>query len=305
MAQSTSSLDAGIVEILAVARTVEAYMGEVLQNRPLPGNLREAAQYVLLAPGKRLRPVLILHSCAAVGGVMDKAIPAAAAMEMIHNFSLVHDDLPAMDDDDLRRGRPTLHKHTNEAMAILAGDLLNTLAFEVLSGAYGGQQPELATQLVAELAVATNNMIAGQVYDSLPEFEASLSDQQRLELIHRNKTGALIRASCRMGAMVGSFGKSSADDPVAALTTFGEALGLMFQIVDDLLDVTQTTEQLGKAAGKDEDHGKLTYPGVMGIDASRSEIERLRQQCHDVLAPWGENAGQLLALCDYMAVRQK
>jgi geranylgeranyl pyrophosphate synthase len=286
--------------ILAPTAAVDAYMAKFVDSRPLPRNLHAAISYSLLGGGKRLRPVLCIRACQAVGGAQDQAMPPAAAIEMIHCFSLIHDDLPAMDDDDMRRGRPTLHKHTNEAMAILAGDLLNCLPFELIAS----QLPaDLAGRIVLELATATNDMIAGQVYDTLPDFPADMSPLHRLQTIHRNKTGALIRCACRMGAMCGR----ADEQRLAAVTRYGEAIGLMFQVVDDLLDITQTSEHLGKTAGKDVEQGKMTYPSVMGIDASRAEVTRLQAEAHAGLDALPDNEGvrMLRDLCDYMAVRSK
>jgi geranylgeranyl diphosphate synthase, type II len=292
------------------AAAVEAYMARFIDRRPLPVNLREAVRYALLGSGKRLRPILCVRSCEAVGGRADDALAPAAAIEMIHSFSLVHDDLPAMDDDDLRRGRPTLHKHTNEAMAILAGDAMMGLAFELVAA----ELPrDTAGQITLELAQATNDMIAGQVYDTLPEpgsdqRRAGEGDRafgarqlERLQAIHRHKTGALLRCACRMGAICGG----ASDEQLARVTTYAEAVGLMFQVVDDLLDVTQTTEHLGKAAGKDADQGKLTYPGLIGVEASRQEVQRLRAQALDSLQLLGEDARPLRDLCEYLAVRTR
>ncbi len=290
--------------MFAPAAVVEAFLRQALNERSLPGNLREAALYSLLGPGKRLRPILIVRCCEAVGGSLEQAVPAAGAIEMIHCFSLIHDDLPAMDDDDLRRGRPTLHKHTNEAMAILAGDLLNTLAFETLVTHYG-EQPDVAAALERELAIGTDDMIAGQVYDTLPDFDDGLDDLEKLRTIHRHKTGALLRAACRMGAICGGARPRGDDAQLQALTSYGEAIGLMFQVIDDLLDVTATTEQLGKRTGKDEDKGKLTYPGLLGVEASRSHVKDLHDQALEALAPLGAKAEDLRALCRFMAVRTK
>lgn len=284
---------------------VETSLAAFVANRPMPANLRAATEYALLGGGKRLRPLLVLRACAALTGELDlnaattagqAAMAAAGAIELIHCFSLVHDDLPAMDDDDLRRGRPTLHKHTDEAMAILAGDLMTGLAFELITT----QLPaELAGRICGELASATNDMIAGQVYDTLPDFDADMAEIDRLKTIHRHKTGALIRCSCRMGAIAGGATQEQLD----ALTTFGEAIGLMFQVVDDVLDVTQTTEHLGKTAGKDVEQGKLTYPSLIGLDASREEVERLYHQAYDALTAFGPAADGLRQLCDYLAKR--
>jgi geranylgeranyl diphosphate synthase type II len=277
---------------------VEAYASDFIDQRPLPRNLREAIRYSFFGSGKRLRPILVVRACEAVGGKAEQALAPAAAIEMIHCFSLVHDDLPAMDDDDLRRGRATLHKHTNEAMAILAGDAMMGLAFELVATRLTGK---LAADVSRELAECTNDMIAGQVYDTLPDFDATVTPTERLRTIHRNKTGALIRGSCRMGALCGGASAEQLD----AITKHAEAIGLMFQVVDDLLDVTQTTEHLGKAANKDADKGKLTYPGLIGIEKSRAEVARLRAEAHEALRSFGEKAEPLQVLCDYMAVRSK
>jgi geranylgeranyl pyrophosphate synthase len=278
---------------------VEQFIADFLRTRPLPANLRDAIQYALLGGGKRLRPLLVLQSCSAVGGKPEQALAPAAAIEMIHAFSLVHDDLPAMDDDDLRRGRPTLHRHTSEAMAILAGDALTSLAFELIVTRM--TPATLAARIVTELATATTDMIAGQVYDTLPDFPAGTADIDKLAAIHRHKTGALLRASCRMGAICGG-----ADDAkLAALTRYAEAVGLMFQVVDDLLDVTQTTEQLGKAAQKDAEKGKLTYPGLLGIPASQAEVTRLHDEAVGALDALGPAAEPLRQLAHYMSVRER
>ena len=211
----------------------------------------------------------------------------------------MHDDLPAMDDDDLRRGRPTLHKHTNEAMAILAGDLMMGLASKVLLDEL---QPEaLAHRVLSELMTGTNSMIAGQVYDTLGGFDDGWDDQTRLRKIHEHKTGALILASLRMGALCGGADESQ----LMALSAYGEAIGLMFQIVDDLLDVTATTEQLGKTAGKDVVQDKMTYPALFGLDRSRELVADLQAKAHSAIEPLGADAAELARLCDFLAVRSK
>ena len=264
-----------------------------------PETLLEAIRYAVLGGGKRLRPALTLLSCEAVGGPRDDARAAAAALELVHTFSLIHDDLPAMDDDDLRRGRPSLHVHAGEAMAILTGDILLSLAFEWIAEAgAGADKPGL---LVRELAEATARMIAGQVYDTLGGFPPQRTPAERLELIHRNKTAALLRAACRIGAICGG----ASAPQLRALDDYGEAIGVMFQIVDDLLDVTQTAEHIGKATGKDTQAGKLTFPSVHGTPQSSREVERLREAAHLALEPLGEAAKPLIELCDYMAVRTK
>jgi len=289
--------DLGVIAQPAAA--VEKYLALFLDQRHLPGNLGEAVRYALLGGGKRLRPILVMRACEAVGGQAQDAVVPAAAIEMIHCFSLVHDDLPAMDDDDLRRGRPTLHRYTNEAMAILAGDVLMGLAFELIATQL--EAGELAGRLVQELAIATNDMIAGQVLDTLGDGKATAESIEQLQRIHRYKTGALIRCCGRMGALCGG----ADQEQLEAMTRFSETIGLMFQVVDDLLDVTQTTEHLGKAANKDISKGKLTYPGLLGIPNSKSEIDRLQEEAHQALEPLGERARMLHDLCDYMVTRQK
>ena len=282
-----------------VVGAVERDMEARLNAARLPENLREALKYAVLGPGKRLRPALTILACEALGGKREQGLAAAGAMELIHCFSLVHDDLPAMDDDDLRRGRPTLHIHAGEAMAILAGDACVSLAFEWLASAPMSESQQAA--LVRELSSATTAMIAGQVYDTLGGFASKVNDRQKLDLIHRHKTAALITASCRMGAICASASPAHLD----ALSRYGQSIGLMFQIVDDLLDVTQSAEHVGKAVGKDVSAGKLTFPGLLGVEASRAEVERLRIAAHDALLTLGENARLLLDLADAMAVRTR
>jgi len=301
MPEETVSQDDAASTLTEPAREVEAYLGAFLDQRLLPDNLSDAIRYSLLGQGKRLRPILVIRCCEAVGGKVASALPAAAALEMIHCFSLIHDDLPAMDDDDLRRGMPTLHKHTNEPMAILAGDALQMLPVELLSTKVA--DPTLCVTLIRELAVATNDMIAGQVYDTLPPWDqdSEVEPMDRLTTIHENKTGALLKAACRMGAVSGG----AAAAQLKALTTYASAIGLMFQVVDDVLDVTQTTEELGKTAGKDEEQGKLTFPSLIGLDASREEIDRLRREALAAISELDEKADPLRDLCEFMATRQK
>src|SRR5262245_8870950 len=232
-----ATIDADALTNLAIE--VEGYLRRRLEEFDLPENLAEAIRYAVLGGGKRLRPGLVLLCCQAGGGTRQQALPAAGAIELIHTFSLVHDDLPAMDDDDLRRGRPTLHVHAGEAMAILAGDAMVTLAFEFI--AHSDLDADCRIKLTGELARATPCMINGQVLDTLGGFTEGLSEQDRLGMIHHNKTGALIRAACRMGAICAKAPTATLN----AITHYGEAMGLMFQIVDDLLDVTQSTEHIG------------------------------------------------------------
>jgi len=280
---------------------VDAYLNGYVAGLAIPGNLKEAVQYALLGGGKRLRPVLAWHCAAAVGGKGPASLPGGAAVELVHAFSLVHDDLPAMDDDEVRRGRPTLHIARGEAMAILAGDLMLNMGFELLLA--NVQPAMLAGPLCAELAAGTSGMIAGQVFDTLGGFEGGESDAERLAIIHRHKTGALIRAACRMGAQCGM--GSATGHGLLAITTYADAVGLMFQIVDDILDVTQPAEHVGKKTGKDVQAGKLTYPGVLGLEQARAEVKHTLRVALEAIKPLGPAAKPLAELAEYMAVRTK
>lgn len=273
----------------------------LLRHADAPPRLIEAIEYSLLAPGKRLRPTLVLESFAACDGpdaMRPSALAAAGAIELIHAFSLVHDDLPAMDDDDLRRGRPTNHKVFGEALAILAGDAMVTMAFDLLAG---DSQPSVAHLLVRELASAAGpeGMIGGQVLDM--EGENKSLQLEELQRLHRKKTGALIRAAVRLGAIAAG----SNPHKLAQITTFGQHLGLAFQIVDDLLDVTATPQQLGKATGKDASRGKNTYPSLLGIQGARNEAQRQLDSAIDCLAHWGESAQPLRLLARFVFERSQ
>ena len=283
----------------AVIGEIDEYLAASLRARGMARNLESAICYSALGGGKRLRPALVLLCCQAVGGPRSAALGPAAAIELIHTFSLVHDDLPAMDDDDLRRGRATLHIHAGQAMAILAGDAMISIAFELI--AESPLPAESVVRLSRELAAATTAMVNGQVHDTLGGFPADLGGEERLMLVDRNKTAALLRAACRMGAICG--GADNRD--LEALTRYGEAVGMMFQVVDDLLDVTQSAEHVGKATGKDLPAGKLTWPGVLGVDASRDAVRRLRDEALEALAPLGAAADPLRELCEDMAVRTR
>jgi geranylgeranyl pyrophosphate synthase len=240
-----------------------------------------AMRYAVLGGGKRLRPCIVLASCEAAGGSTAEAVEAAAAVEMIHAYSLVHDDLPAMDDDDLRRGRPTVHRAFDEATAILAGDGLHSLAFEVLATCPGGAERAGARAMAAAVvarAAGAAGMVGGQQADL--DAEGRSIDLRALEWIHRHKTGALLSACAEVGAIHGGAG----DGVRAAFAAWGEAVGLAFQIVDDVLDVTSTSAVLGKTAGKDEEARKATYPALLGVEASKRRA-----------ALWIEEAAQRLA----------
>ena len=287
---------------------LEALVGGDHAVIDLPENLNEAMNYSLLAGGKRLRPVVVLLCCGACGGDREKALAPAAALEMIHCFSLIHDDLPAMDDDDLRRGQATNHKKFGEAMAILAGDGLATLPYLVIGRSELLSEIQKA-RMMEELAEGTMRMIAGQVYDTMGGFENGLSPEECLEITHRNKTGALIRCGCRLGviAAMDDGNQDAVEGMMEALTKYGEAIGLMFQMVDDVLDETQTTEHLGKGSGKDAEAGKLTYPVVYGLERSRELIDEMAGRANGALdgLGTGEAVGALRELVSYLVTRTK
>jgi geranylgeranyl diphosphate synthase type II len=262
-----------------------------------PSHLAEAIRYALLAPGKRLRPQLVLLACEACGGAVDAALPTAVAVEMIHAYSLVHDDLPAMDDDDLRRGRPTCHRQFDEATAILVGDALQARAFELLATQV--QPPERAAACCAELAKAAGpeSLVGGQADDLAAEFRSI--GIERLQSIHRRKTGALFRASLQLGAIVAG---ATADER-SALAAYGDALGHAFQIVDDLLDVSGQESKVGKRLGKDGEHGKVTYPALLGIEESRARAAALIEQARVAIVPFGARAQALRELAEFVGRR--
>lgn len=279
---------------------IEAALDQATQPRSgCPLRLAESVRYSLLAGGKRLRPLLVLMACDAAGGSPEDAMPAAVAVEMIHTYSLVHDDLPAMDDDDTRRGRPTNHVVYGEAMAILAGDGLLTLAFEHLATQIAS--PEKSAKCVAILARASGiaGMVGGQADDILGGL--SEGDLESLVALHARKTGALLAASLLLGGCLAGADGETLD----ALECYGGHLGLTFQITDDLLDVTGTAASLGKTPGKDAAAGKLTFPGLLGLEASR---ERARHETHAAiaaLAPLGPKAHRLEALAHYVLERDR
>ncbi len=293
--------DPAVRNLLEAPRhAAEAFLQSYLEGLDLPANLVEAMGYALLGGGKRLRPVLCYWSCAACSTEPARSVPGGAAVELIHAFSLVHDDLPAMDDDDLRRGKPSLHIHSGEAMAILAGDAMLTLAFEL---AATRSAPDAATRLavVSELSAGTNAMIAGQVIDTLGGMDDALDDRARLEYIHRNKTGALLTAACRIGVRAAG----GSEKNLADISAYARAVGLAFQIVDDLLDVTGSAEHIGKRTGKDEDAGKLTWPGVFGIAGSQKEVQRLVEEAVTAAEAFGKAGDPLAKLAVSMAKRTK
>ncbi len=289
---------------------VETYLRTALEpGAGCPPALWEAMRYSLLAPGKRLRPLLVILAAEACGARDADALPAAAAVEMIHTYSLIHDDLPAMDDDDLRRGLPTCHKQFGEATAILAGDALLTLAFQVLADHY---PPQTAAGCVRELArgAGAAGMVGGQVEDlawERKDASGPAHSLEALENIHARKTGALFRASLRMGAWCARGEQGGGPDPslVEALDAYGRAFGQAFQITDDLLDVEGDPAHTGKRVQKDAARGKLTYPGFLGVAESRGRAERLCQEACAYLTIFGPAGDRLAALARYVLERNR
>jgi geranylgeranyl pyrophosphate synthase len=286
-----------------VARVERGLALHVPAPETRPARLHTAMRYSLEAGGKRLRPVLALAAADVLGAAPDAALPAAVALECVHTYSLIHDDLPCMDNDDLRRGRPTAHKAFDEATALLAGDALLTHAFVLLSTAYAAT-PALAHALVRELADAAGSrrLIGGQMEDLLAEKKADATAAE-LEFIHLNKTAAMIEASLVMGGLVAVGGDPSRTGTLETLRRAGRQLGLAFQIVDDILDATADTATLGKTAGKDARAGKTTYVKLHGIAASRRMAEEHSADARQALAGLDGNPAFLLALVDSMAAR--
>jgi geranylgeranyl diphosphate synthase type II len=264
-----------------------------------PDTLREAIRHSLLAPCKRLRPLMVLMAADACGCNQAEAMPAACAVEMIHTYSLIHDDLPAMDDDDLRRGRPTCHAAFGEAVAILAGDALLAQAFEVLARHL--HRPEVAARACAELgkAAGAEALVGGQADDLGAQFQQG--NLELLQAIHARKTGAMFIVSLRLGAIVA--GATPAQ--LTALTTYGEKVGLAFQIVDDLLDLRGDTAAMGKRVGKDSERGKLTFPALLGESESEQQAKRLIAEAVEALSPFDQRAEQLEALANYILERNQ
>ncbi|HEY3190737.1 MAG TPA: farnesyl diphosphate synthase [Solirubrobacteraceae bacterium] len=266
-----------------------------------PASVHRAMRYSVMAGGKRLRPILVVAGAEAVGGEADTVMPTACALELVHTYSLIHDDLPAMDDDDYRRGRLTNHKVFGEAIAILAGDALLTYAFRLIAeNASRIPDPGVIREVILEVADAagTGGMVGGQVVDI--ESEGKVVTAETLEYIHLHKTAALIRASLRVGAILA--GGAPAD--VTAIGEAGRSLGLAFQIVDDILDVEGTLAELGKSAGSDERKQKATYPALHGIEASRDQARALIAGAKERLRGLGPGAVPLCALADYIFERR-
>jgi geranylgeranyl diphosphate synthase type II len=295
-------LDAAVASIEAA---LSGYLPEVDENpgAACPARLAKAIRYSVLSGGKRLRPVLCLMAAETCGGSREAALPAACALEMVHTYSLIHDDLPAMDDDDLRRGRSTCHRAFDEATAILAGDGLLTLAFEVIARDVRPCSAALECVTILAEAAGPRGMVAGQMADLQAEGRREAPIQGRgggpaveqtatlaaLESIHRRKTGALLKAPLRMGAVIAAAPETS----IEALDHYGKAVGLAFQIVDDLLDVQGDEVRLGKRVGKDSELGKWTYPRFLGVDGSRRRARQLADEAVAALEPLGPRGDRL------------
>lgn len=281
-------------------QTIEASLAEFASfGDDCPAVLSSAIRHSLLAPGKRLRPLLVLMAAQACGSEIEDAVPAACAVEMVHTYSLIHDDLPAMDDDDLRRGLPSCHIKFGEANAILAGDALLAQAFEVLATRSPNDQAAARSCAILARAAGSEALVGGQADDLA--FENKGGTIEQLEAIHRRKTGALFIACLELGAVVADAGA----EKIAALRTYGKCLGLAFQITDDLLDYGGDASILGKKAHKDLERGKLTFPGCLGVDVSRRRAAELIQQAHDAVTIFGPKSKHLGELADYILERNR
>jgi len=291
------------------AQSVNTTLKQLLsKHSEINGDLKKAIKYTLFAPGKRIRSALVLWCCELIGGKINRnAEIAAAAIEMVHTYSLIHDDLPAMDDDDFRRGRQTCHKFFDEATAILTGDALLTLAFEILATEIN--KKAVAVKLIRELAEAAGpaGMIAGQMADIKASMRganrsSSIGNRvSRIEYIHINKTARMFRCAAVMGAVCGGAGKKRLD----CLSEYGLKIGLGFQIADDILDVCASSEQLGKTAGKDAKSDKCTYPAVVGIEKSKRLAKKLADEAVAILSPFGQKADNLRRLAVALLERTK
>ncbi|XP_002968643.2 geranylgeranyl pyrophosphate synthase, chloroplastic [Selaginella moellendorffii] len=281
---------------------VNAALDEALPMR-YPDKIHEAMRYSLLAGGKRVRPILCIAASEMIpGGTQEAAMPSAIAMEMIHTMSLIHDDLPCMDNDDLRRGKPTCHKAFGEDTAVLAGDAMLSLAFEHIARCSAGVPAERVVRIVSELgsAVGSQGLVAGQIVDIACEGKEGV-DLDMLRYIHIHKTGKLLEAAGVCGAIAGG----ASEEEVGRVRSYSQAVGLLFQVVDDILDVTKSSQELGKTAGKDLISDKTTYPKLLGLQGARDYAEELLAEAKQQLAAFGESrAAPLLALADYIAYRQ-
>jgi farnesyl diphosphate synthase len=300
LAEFASALEAGLAERLGVA----TQPGEIAR----PTRLLDAMRHAVLAGGKRLRPFLLVEVARLLNPrlTIEALMSAASAIECLHCYSLVHDDLPAMDDDALRRGRPTVHVAYDEATAILAGDGLLTLAFDLLADPACHTDPAVRAALVLDLARAggLGGMVGGQMLDLAAEGrfgDGARPDEADIRKLQAMKTGALIRAATVMGARLGS----ASEDELRRFGRFGDVLGLAFQLADDLLDVTATESEMGKAVAKDAAHGKGTLVARLGIDAVRTELDRLVTEATNLLAPWGARSATLVAAAHFVAERRR
>ncbi|UCE78212.1 MAG: polyprenyl synthetase family protein [Nitrospiraceae bacterium] len=284
------------------SRIVDSFLRDYFKGQSKPAVLQEAMLYSLFAGGKRLRPILALASYEACGGNAEDIVPYAATLELVHTYSLIHDDLPTMDNDDFRRGQPTNHKVYGEAVAILAGDALLTEAFSILSGMPrpANIKHENIIRIIREISEAAgiNGMVAGQVQDLLSENKQP--DRQTLEFIHTRKTAALIRASVRLGPIL----YDSSREVHTALTHYGNSVGLAFQIIDDILDIEGKTEDLGKPVGSDERINKMTYPRVYGIEKSREIAEQLITDGISSISTFSSDADPLRRIARYLLIRK-
>jgi len=280
------------------AQAINYILQQLLASHQIKDDLKEAMRYTLFAPGKRIRSAIVLWCCEVVGGKINRnAEVAAAAIEMVHTYSLIHDDLPAMDNDDLRRGQPTCHKAFDEATAILTGDALLTLAFEILAKEIDGA--EIAARLVGELAEAAgpSGMVAGQLADL--KTEGKTGSEEILKFIHTNKTAKMFRCAAAMGAICGGAGQKEYE----LLCEYGLKTGLGFQIADDILDVSASSEQLGKTAGKDDKAAKCTYPAVVGLKKAKELERQLAEEAKAILKPFGKRADILRQLATALTER--
>ena len=296
MSQATTNIELASL-IRPYTEMVEQKLHDYLGQLDGPRELLEAMRYAGLGGGKRIRPVLVLMCNEACGGQSAAALTAGCAVEMVHSYSLVHDDLPSMDNDELRRGRPTCHKVYGEALAILAGDALLTEAFGIIAKEI--ESAELVKSLVEELAqgAGASGMVAGQSADMTAERDGG--DAEMLSYIHSHKTGKLIRACCRMGALTAGATKKELE----ALSAYGEAVGMAFQIIDDLLDLSGNVEVLGKNVGQDDRSGKLTYPSLLGSQAARQKVHSLSNEAEAALTTLGMRGQKLLSLAQMLAQR--
>jgi geranylgeranyl diphosphate synthase type II len=293
----TANIDAFFQQIVpAVEETLDHILPSQTQ---IPTKLHDAMRYSVFAGGKRLRPALCVAGYSAFCSDWKDILPIAASLELVHTYSLIHDDLPAMDDDDFRRGMPSCHRKYGEAVAILAGDALLTLAFGTIAGCghFSAESLMDALALLAQAAGTQTGMIGGQVLDL--EAAGTRVDSEQLDLIHRSKTGAMIEASIVVGAHLGKAGP----DEMQQIRVYGQSLGLAFQIVDDILDETGNGDDLGKTPGKDRAQSKATYPGLHGIEESRRMVRKITAEAHETISGLGDGAPLLTEIANYVETR--